>query len=271
MRSTALSGPSIQVCSLLRSSVQDQNVYLHLCQSFGHHTKHDRRLACGTAPCRRLKPFVLRLSQPFLRCSTKTSVLLHCAAALAARATAARTWLLGPADALHGALLLSPDAAPADDIFKHVHLYALDAPAQLVKLLAAVHLLPAEERPSALLIEDSTLRLLGAPSGTGSSAHERPLAFRAHPANLPHSCLSVCLQICSHSQTSHASACHSFAGCQLLTGVHGHGVHGAEMALLSNAVRSLQARSAAPVQLVLSLPPRATLPMFVLWRCVPSC
>jgi hypothetical protein len=114
-------------------------------------------------------------------CSLKASIMLTCAYRLAALSEPSTVWFISQAGAsleLPG-LLLPPGTNPADTTFARVKLHTLDTQDQLIKLLASVHLLPTEEIPTALLLDDSRLCLLGNPSGLSGRVSEQRLAFGA--------------------------------------------------------------------------------------------
>jgi hypothetical protein len=114
-------------------------------------------------------------------CSLKASILLTCAHRLAVHHKQSAVWFITRAGAcldLPG-LLLPPGTSPTDAAFNRVKIHTLSTHEELIKLLASVHLLPSEEIPCALLLDDSRLYLLGTPYGTAGRVSEQRLAFGA--------------------------------------------------------------------------------------------
>lgn len=115
-------------------------------------------------------------------CSAKASILLHCAWKLA-QADDAVVWLVGKQTLLRSDLLLGQGACRSDAAFERIKLHQLEAPHQVTKLFASMHLLPTEDLPHAIVIDDSGYEVMAEATG-GTAGNERQIAFSA-PLALP--------------------------------------------------------------------------------------
>ena len=99
---------------------------------------------------------------PCCMCSIRAALVLSCARALVHKGTQkGAVWLVCTSHVETAQLLLPPGVVLADSAFDRIDLRIVDGRQDFVKLCASMHVLPAEELPGALLIDDSAGQLIG--------------------------------------------------------------------------------------------------------------